>query len=161
MNTSFERVKNSTDEWYTPKYIVDALGEFDTDPCSPIVPPFQTARVMYNKEDNGLLQEWAGRVWLNPPYSRPLINKFIEKMVAHNNGIALVFNRLDSKLFQEQLLNKATSMLIMKGRIKFLMPNGGCGGSAGCGSVLFAFGGGGNDLSLRDSGIEGKYIQLK
>lgn len=51
MNTSFERVKNSTDEWYTPKYIIDALGEFDTDPCSPMMPPFKTANTMYNKVD--------------------------------------------------------------------------------------------------------------
>ena len=160
MNTSFERVKNSTDEWYTPKYIIDALGEFDTDPCSPMMPPFKTANTMYNKENDGLVQEWVGRVWLNPPYSRPLINKFIDRMVDHNNGIALVFNRLDSKLFQEQLLDKATSMLVMKGRIKFLKDNGQQGGSAGCGSVLFAFGEE-NDLALMASGIEGKYIQLK
>lgn len=26
MNTSFERSKQTTDEWYTPKWIVDALG---------------------------------------------------------------------------------------------------------------------------------------
>lgn len=35
MNTTFERTKNSTDEWYTPKEIIDALGIFDTDPCAP------------------------------------------------------------------------------------------------------------------------------
>lgn len=29
MNTSFERSKQTTDEWYTPKWIVDALGSFD------------------------------------------------------------------------------------------------------------------------------------
>lgn len=34
MNTSFEKSKNSTDEWYTPKEIIDALGEFDLDPCA-------------------------------------------------------------------------------------------------------------------------------
>lgn len=38
MNTSFERVKNSSDEWYTPKYIIDSLGDFDLDPCAPIEP---------------------------------------------------------------------------------------------------------------------------
>lgn len=29
MNTTFEKSANSTDEWYTPKEIIDALGEFD------------------------------------------------------------------------------------------------------------------------------------
>lgn len=34
MNTAFEKSANSTDEWYTPKEIIDALGEFDLDPCA-------------------------------------------------------------------------------------------------------------------------------
>lgn len=38
MNTTFERSSNSTDEWYTPKEIIDALGEFDLDPCAPVAP---------------------------------------------------------------------------------------------------------------------------
>ena len=36
MNTTFEKSANSTDEWYTPKEIIDALGEFDLDPCAPV-----------------------------------------------------------------------------------------------------------------------------
>lgn len=39
MNTTFEKSANSTDEWYTPKEIIDALGEFDLDPCAPVAPP--------------------------------------------------------------------------------------------------------------------------
>lgn len=80
MNTTFERTQNSTDEWYTPKEILEALGPFDLDPCAPLVPLWNTAAVMYNKNDDGLSKQWSGRVWLNPPYSRPLINRFIEKM---------------------------------------------------------------------------------
>lgn len=33
MNTSYERTKSTTCEWYTPKEIVDALGEFDLEQC--------------------------------------------------------------------------------------------------------------------------------
>jgi hypothetical protein len=51
---------------------------------------------MYNKNDDGLKQEWKGRVWLNPPYSRPLIECFVKRMAEHGNGIALLFNRCDS-----------------------------------------------------------------
>lgn len=40
MNTTFEKSANSTDEWYTPKEIIDALGEFDLDPCAPQYPPY-------------------------------------------------------------------------------------------------------------------------
>ena len=35
MNTSFERSANASDEWYTPREIIEALGEFDLDPCAP------------------------------------------------------------------------------------------------------------------------------
>lgn len=38
MNTTFEKSANSTDEWYTPKEIIDALGEFDLDPCASVAP---------------------------------------------------------------------------------------------------------------------------
>lgn len=47
MNTSFEKSKNSTDEWYTPKEIIDALGEFDLDPCAPMRPLWRTARTSH------------------------------------------------------------------------------------------------------------------
>lgn len=43
MNTTFEKSVNTTDEWYTPKEIIDALGKFDLDPCAPVKPLWQTA----------------------------------------------------------------------------------------------------------------------
>ena len=60
MNTTFERSSNSTDEWYTPREIIEALGEFDLDPCAPMHPLWPTAKIMYNKQDNGLIQNWGG-----------------------------------------------------------------------------------------------------
>lgn len=57
MDTSFERTKNTTDEWYTPKYIIESLGEFDTDPCVSMQPLYNTAKIMYNKQDDGLSKE--------------------------------------------------------------------------------------------------------
>lgn len=65
MNVSFERTANTTDEWYTPKYILDSLGKFDLDPCAPSVPLYQTAGTMYNEFDDGLAQKWEGRVCYN------------------------------------------------------------------------------------------------
>jgi len=59
MNTSFERSANASDEWYTPREIIEALGEFDLDPCAPMHPLWPTAKIMYNKQDNGLIQNWA------------------------------------------------------------------------------------------------------
>ena len=118
MNTTFERSSTATDEWYTPKEIIDALGKFDLDPCAPIKPLWQTAKIMYNKLDDGLTKDWVGRVWLNPPYSRPLIEQFVRRLAEHNNGIALLFNRCDSKMFQDVVFEKATAMKFLRNRIR-------------------------------------------
>lgn len=159
MNTQFERSDNTTDEWYTPKEIIDALGVFDTDPCAPISPLWQTATQMYNKNDNGLLKNWKGRVWLNPPYSRPLIEQFVRKLSEHDNGIALLFNRCDSKMFQDVIFEKATAIMFLRGRIKFYRPDGSRGDSPGCGSVLIAFGEDNAEI-LRRCDIAGKYVRI-
>ena len=159
MDTTFEKCKNTTDEWYTPKEIIDALGIFDLDPCAPINPLWETAIEMYNKNDDGLIQEWKGRVWLNPPYSRPLIEQFVGRLAEHGNGIALLFNRCDSKMFQDVIFKKATAIMFIRGRIKFYRADGTQGGTPGCGSVLVAFGEENADI-LKNCGIAGKYLRL-
>lgn len=159
MNTNFEKSSKSSDEWYTPKNLIDALGEFDLDPCAPMKPLWNTAKVMFNKDDDGLSKDWFGRVWLNPPYSRPLIENFIKKMAEHNNGIALLYNRCDSKMFQDIIFTKAKAMLFMRHRIRFYRPDGTVGGSPGCGSILIAFGDNNAEI-LKNCGIEGKFIRL-
>lgn len=160
MNTSFEKnSKNTTDEWYTPKSIIDALGQFDLDPCAPECPLFDTAKTMYNKNDNGLSKEWFGRVWLNPPYSRPLIEQFVKKMADHGNGIALLFNRCDNKMFHDIIFEKATAIKFLRKRIRFLRPDGSPGNSPGCGSVLIAFGKDNANI-LKQCNIQGKYLIL-
>lgn len=160
MNTSFERSVKATDEWYTPKELIDSLGEFDLDPCAPMKPLWRTAKVMYNKEDDGLKQNWGGRVWLNPPYSRPLIEQFVTTLAEHGNGIALLFNRLDSVMMQEVVLKNADAMKFLRKRIRFYRPDGTQGGSPGCGSVLFAFGKENAEV-LRNHSLEGVFVKLK
>ena len=150
MNTQFERSANATDEWYTPKEIIDELGVFDTDPCAPINPLWQTAKIMYNKLDDGLTKDWVGRVWLNPPYSRPLIEQFVRRLAEHGNGIALLFNRCDSKMFQD---------VVFENRIRFFRPDGTRGDSPGCGSILIAFGEDNAEI-LRTCDITGKYVRI-
>lgn len=59
MNTAFQKTAAS-DEWYTPKELVDALGVFDLDPCAPVHPLWKTATRMLNKEDDGLKHDWGG-----------------------------------------------------------------------------------------------------
>ena len=65
-------VSAETDERYTPDWVLDlviaALGEIDLDPCADPQRRVKASR-HFTKEDNGLVQAWSGRVFLNPPYS--------------------------------------------------------------------------------------------
>ena len=61
-------------EWYTPSEYVEAarrvMGEIDLDPASSeLAQETVRASSYYTKDDDGLVSEWSGRVWLNPPYS--------------------------------------------------------------------------------------------
>lgn len=163
----------STDEWYTPRWIIDELGPFDLDPCAPPADarPFEIAPTSYTKEDDGLTRDWHGIVWMNPPYSRLPLRRFCEKMAAHGNGIALLVNRQDNLLWQEVIFPTAASMIFMRHRVKFLRPVGskrpeveriqpdGHSSSPFFGSCLVAWGRE-CDRRLRQSGIEGKYVVL-
>nr|DAO67695.1 MAG TPA: DNA N-6-adenine-methyltransferase [Caudoviricetes sp.] len=159
MNTQFERLAKPTDEWYAPKEIIDALGKFDLDPCAPVHPLWKTADVMYNKDSDGLRQEWFGRVWFNPPYSKPLMRQFVERLSEHGNGIVLLFNRCDSYKFQDIIFERATAMKFLRNRIKFFRPDGTRGYSPGCGSILIAFGEENAEV-LRTCDIAGKYVRI-
>lgn len=80
-------------------------------------------------------------------------------MANHGNGIALLFNRCDNKMFYDIIFKKADAMMFLKGRIKFYRADGTRGDSPGCGSVLIAFGKDNAEI-LKNSKIEGKFVWL-
>ena len=81
---------NCTD-WVTPRHILDALGSFDLDPCCPADMPWRTAEHMVHVPDDGLVTEWHGRVWVNPPYGAEQ-DRWLDRLMQHGNGIALIPN---------------------------------------------------------------------
>ncbi len=130
-----------TCEWYTPPHIFEALGlEFDLDPCSPAgglhwIP----AKRFYSLADNGLTQAWEGRVFMNPPYHRKVISAWMQRLVEHGNGVALVLNRTDTQWFQEYAWSAYCLCFIHK-RVVYIPGEGQKSSQAGCGSVLLGFG---------------------
>lgn len=75
-----QSARSETDTWISPPAIIEALGgvdSFDLDPCAAEGQPWPTARHHFTVVDNGLLQRWFGRVWLNPPYSIKLATRFL------------------------------------------------------------------------------------
>lgn len=88
--TDNARHSAATSEHYTPADIVEAarmtLGVIDLDPASNhIANRIVRANKYYTKEQNGFLQPWSGRVFLNPPggwcdiYGRAVIKKTKER----------------------------------------------------------------------------------
>lgn len=159
MDVRFEKSINTTIEWLTPPELVKKLCEFDLDPCTPISPPFLHAKQNYNIKDDGLSKEWFGRVYMNPPYGKGM-ERWIEKLKIHGNGIALIFARTETKCFFNHVWDDADGVLFVKGRIKFYNLEGKQMGTPGAPSVFIAFGKE-NATILENSGIEGKFIRLK
>lgn len=116
------------EEWYTPPEYIEAarqvLGVIDLDPASsPKAQETVRATRYYTAADDGLSKSWTGKVWLNPPYTSGVIDKFIAKVVECEEAVVLVNNATDTKWFQ-QLAAKAAAICFPSGRIRFLSPNG-------------------------------------
>lgn len=145
-------VKGSvTVEWYTPaRYIEaarDVLGGIDLDPASSALAN-ETVRATeyYDEDGNGLIQEWHGRVWLNPPYGKGtglFAAKLVEEYAAGRvTAAVLLINAygFDSAWFQP-LWNHL--FCFTDHRITFTSPQRGTGGPAN--ANLFVYLGGDGD----------------
>lgn len=113
-----QSARMKSDIHLTPPEILAPLGRFDLDPCSPIKRPWPTALRHFTIMDDGLRQRWHGRVWLNPPFSRFAV-LWMRKMVAHNNGIALLAARTETRMFFECVWSAATAICFLRSRPHF------------------------------------------
>jgi len=118
------------DEWYTPLEYIEAarrvMGEIDLDPasCQEAQEKIK-ARHFYTKQDDALQPAftWAGNVWLNPPYSMPLIKQFVTKLIDQyesgsvSQAIILTNNSSDTSWFHE-LLSRYPACFT-RGRVQF------------------------------------------
>ena len=158
MGKNFNNNTENKDEWLTPPSIIKTLGEFDLDPCSPQIRPWDTAKYHFTIKDDGLSKDWFGRVWCNPPYGKETF-KWLQKLAQHKNGVALIFARTETIGFHKEIWNKADAIFFFKGRLKFYSVMGIQGDTANAPSCLIIYGKQ-NIESIKNSGLSGKLIFL-
>jgi DNA N-6-adenine-methyltransferase (Dam) len=100
----------------TPKWIIDRLGPFELDPCAADPRPWDCA--IENRTSDGLSQPWRGRVWLDPPFDRYEVGKWIERLADHGHGTTLLHARTEAGWFEPRW-RSASAILFMADRIKF------------------------------------------
>lgn len=125
-------LNSGNNEWYTPTDIIETartvMGSIDIDPASSeIANKTVKAETYYTAETNGLTKEWFGNVWMNPPYSTELIDKFVDKLVEqkdnYKQAIVLVNNATETEWF-EKIVNIASVVCFPRHRVKFYKPDG-------------------------------------
>lgn len=122
-------------EWFTPQPFVEAaratMGYIDLDPAS-CKQANETikARTFYDEHDDGLDQEWEGRVFLNPPGG--LVRPFWEMLVSEwRSGRVEQAIWVGYSLDQLQVLQSSPSspldfpLCFPNRRIAFIAPSGG------------------------------------
>lgn len=151
VSTDPQSHKGNTNTWLTPLWLIDSLGEFDLDPCG--LKHHKTAKKIIQIPNDGLSEQWFGRVWLNPPYGKEQ-QAWLKKIQTHKSGIALIFNRIETKWIQPFLEN---GFFAIQGRIKFLTENKNEMSNAGCGSILIPFSDYDREMILK-SGLKGNFF---
>lgn len=119
---------SKTDLWGTPQDLFDELDaefHFDLDVCA--LPENAKCERYYTPEQDGLVQEWAGTCWCNPPYGRQ-IGKWVKKASECGTTVVmLVPARTDTKWFHDYIYGKA-EVRFLRGRLHFVSAGGGCDG---------------------------------
>lgn len=118
---SHQKTVGGTQTWITPKWILDALGTFNLDPCAADPRPWDCAQLNWSM--NGLVGDWVGRVWLNPPFDRYQVGDWIRKLANHGWGTALLHVRTEAAWF-EPVWEKAKGILFLSDRLYFHYPDG-------------------------------------
>jgi hypothetical protein len=154
-----QSARAGTTTWLTPPWVIDALGEFDLDPCTPPEMPWDTARCRYTEAEDGLSLPWFGRVWLNPPYGREA-DTWLERMVAHGTGTALIFARTETAAFFAHVWREAAALLFLDSRLHFHHADGTrAKANSGAPSVLIAYGLDDADV-LASCPLDGAFVPL-
>lgn len=140
-----EQSVGATDEWYTPKYVFDAMDAvFNIDVASPGKEIVHWIPAQWHIMENSLEKKWNGCVWMNPPFGgRNAIDPWLEKFFQHGDGVALTPDRTSAPWWQKHSPH-AQHILFVSPKIKFIGADGKPGASPAQGTTLMSIGMQGN-----------------
>ncbi|MGN4719676.1 DNA N-6-adenine-methyltransferase [Bacillus cereus group sp. MYBK226-2] len=112
---------SKTDLWATPQYFYDELNKefnFELDVCA--IEENAKCEKYFTPEVDGLIQEWTGIVWMNPPYGRGIgkwIQKAYESSLTGATVVCLLPARTDTRWWHDYCMKG--EIRLVKGRLRF------------------------------------------
>lgn len=120
---------SNSNNWGTPPELFDFINKhikFDLDVCA----SSHNAKVKnyFDEAVDGLSLDWYGRCWMNPPYSRGLQKKWVNKAIDEilecraRSVTMLLPARTDTLLYQDKIIPSLITgdfICYMRGRVKF------------------------------------------
>lgn len=102
--------------------ILDSEFHFTLDPCA--LPHSAKCAKFYTPSDDGLSRDWGTeRVFMNPPYGRAIAKWMAKAVISARGGalvVALVPSRTDTNWWHEFVINVATEIRYIRGRLTFV-----------------------------------------
>lgn len=136
---------SQTNEWGTPDEVFQRYNrkyKFTLDPCA--TASNHKCDKYYTMEDDGLSKSWEGEVvWMNPPYGRGIkdwIKKAFDERLNGVTTVCLIPSRTDTRYWHDYVFEDS-SIEFLKGRIKFIRPDGTEGDAAPFPSAIVIFNG--------------------
>lgn len=124
------------DDWRTPDFVLEAVrhalgGKIDFDPCASDDPSHWFAdgqNLSLAEGHDGLNEPWAGRAFVNPPFSD--LAAWTEKCLEENalrgvEVVQLLAARTDTRSWHRDVA-RAAAVCFWKGRIRFVGAKAGC-----------------------------------
>lgn len=112
---------SKTDLWATPQDFFDkynSIYDFTLDVCA--TKENTKCSTYFTQEQNGLLQDWFGVCWMNPPYGREIglwMKKAYESSLQGAIVVCLVPARTDTNWWHNYAMKGQIEFI--KGRLKF------------------------------------------
>ena len=126
-------LSHESTEHYTPQYILAAviacMGAIDLDPCSNSreIPNVPAAR-HYTAQENGLVQPWEDRIFLNPPFGHDVERWFsklyLERSAGRTTEAIVLWKSATETAAWKTLTAISCRVCFPSARIRFIGPQG-------------------------------------